>query len=163
MSLTVEEKKARRRAREITRKHIDRVREIMSVFTGVLDAAAFNHDKSKFDEIELGPLAKMQQIIDRDGQAEYGSDEYKKRTKILGPMLKHHYANNPHHPEHHKDGMDGMDLFYVVEMFADWKAASERGEQAHMSLSKACEKYEVSDQLKSIFENTAKRMGWAYE
>ena len=37
---------------------------------------------------------------------------------------------------------NGMDLFDIVEMFFDWKAASERGEEPAMNLSVAFERFE---------------------
>ena len=37
---------------------------------------------------------------------------------------------------------NGMDLFDIVEMFFDWKAASERGEELAMNLSVAFERFE---------------------
>ena len=37
---------------------------------------------------------------------------------------------------------NGMDLFDIVEMFFDWKAASERGEELAMNLSVAFECFE---------------------
>lgn len=149
-------------ADEVTAKHIYRVRELLSWFADDLNRRGQHHDKSKFDPVESGPLNEMQAIIDREGQAPYGSDEYKRRTALLGPMLAHHYANNSHHPEHYPNGVDGMDLLDLVEMFFDWKAASERGEESAMNLSAACARFKVSDQLASIFKNSADRMGFKW-
>lgn len=145
-----------------TMRHIARVQQLMNHFAERLVELGRQHDKSKYSPEELGPLTEMQTIIDREGQAPYGSEEYKRRTAILGPMLEHHYANNPHHPEHHKNGINDMDLFNVVEMFLDWKAASERGEEPAMNLTTACERFQVSPQLQSIFQNTADRLGFKW-
>ncbi|TVR12289.1 MAG: hypothetical protein EA385_00025, partial [Salinarimonadaceae bacterium] len=108
------------------------------------------------------PLDEMQGLIEREGQAAYGTPEYKRRTALLGPMIAHHHAHNAHHPEHYSDGVAGMDLHDLVEMFFDWKAASERGEEQAMSLTAACERYGVSTQLASILHNTAYRLGFAF-
>ncbi|MAZ17915.1 MAG: hypothetical protein CL535_16495 [Ahrensia sp.] len=121
------------------------------------------HDASKFDPVEMHPLQKMQEMIDEGGPAPYGTEEYKRRTAILGPMLKHHYENNSHHPEHYENGVNCMDLFDVVEMFFDWKAASERGEESAMNISHACAKYKIDEQLTGIFRNTAGRLGYAHK
>jgi hypothetical protein len=75
-------------------------------------------------------------------------------------MLEHHYARNSHHPEHYPDGVNGMDLFDIMEMFIDWKAASERGEASSMGLNAAAKKYHVGPQLLAIMKNTAIRLGW---
>lgn len=143
-----------------TYKHIARVRELLGTFAVEMIRRGDVHDASKFDPIEMGPLQAMQEVIDRDGQAPFGSEEYKRRTDMLGPMIEHHRANNSHHPEFYPDGVDGMDLFDLVEMFFDWKAASERGQESSMNLSVACAKYSVSPQLQSIMRNTAERLGF---
>lgn len=151
---------AKRRAREVTQSHVDRVRALLYGAASTLSARGDVHDASKLEDVELEPLARMQMVIDREGQAPYGSAEYKRRTAMLGPMLDHHYANNSHHPEHYENGVEGMDLFDVIEMFFDWKAASERGEESAMNLTAACERFRVSPQLEAIFRNTADRLGY---
>lgn len=151
---------ARASAEAATNRHVQRVRELLDMAAGMLSVRGADHDASKFEEVEIGPLTEMQKIIDAEGQAPFGSPEYKRRTAMLGPMLEHHYANNSHHPEHYEDGVDGMCLFDVIEMFFDWKAASERGEEPEMNLTAACERFRVSPQLERIFENTADRLGY---
>jgi hypothetical protein len=148
---------------EVTRKHIRRVGGLLIDFSNVLMQRALDHDRSKFTPEEQGPLDEMQRLVNEQGQVPFGSPEYEERKKILAPMLKHHYENNSHHPEHYSDGVNGMDLYDIVEMFNDWKAASERGEESQMSITQACERYEVSPQLEKIFKNTAVRLGWRYK
>jgi len=150
------------RAVQVTQKHIERVRELLEAASLILEERAIAHDQSKFDPVESEPLQRMQDLIDAEGQAPYGSAEYRRRTAILGPMLAHHYANNSHHPEHYDNGVDGMCLFDVVEMFFDWKAASERGEESAMNIEAACKRFKVSPQLASIFRNTADRLGFKH-
>jgi hypothetical protein len=58
------------------------------------------------------------------------------------------------------DAVAGMDLFDLVEMFVDGKAASERGGEDSMRLDVACLRYDVSPQLRDILCNTADRLGW---
>jgi hypothetical protein len=154
---------ARASALSTTKKHVQRVRELLDMAAGMLSVRGAVHDQSKFEEVEIGPLTEMQKIIDRDGQAPYGSEEYKRRTAMLGPMLEHHYANNSHHPEHYDDGVDGMCLFDVVEMFFDWKAASERGDEPAMNITVACERFRVSPQLERVFQNTAERLSYKHQ
>lgn len=151
---------ARASAVAATKKHMARVRELLDMAAGRLSVRGYQHDVSKLTDVELGPLTEMQKIIDRDGQAPFGSPEYKRRTAILKPMLDHHYRHNSHHPEHYENGVDDMCLFDVIEMFFDWKAASERGEEPAMNLTAACERFRVSPQLQRIFENTADQLGY---
>ena len=152
---------ARAKTIDVTRQHIARVNDLLIAAAAELCVRGRDHDKSKFEEVEIGPLTEMQKVIDREGPAPYQSAEYKRRTAILKPMLEHHYQHNSHHPEHYEDGVNGMDLFDVLEMFFDWKAASERGEDPVMNISVACERFRVSPQLQRIFENTADRLGFA--
>ena len=147
----------------VTEKHIARVQELLNYAATVLQNRGIVHDASKFDPIEMEPLQDMQNLVDREGQAPYGSDEYKRRTALLGPMLAHHYAHNSHHPEHYPNGVNGFDLFDLMEMFFDWKAASERGEESAMSLTAACAKYNINPQLEEIMRNTAVRLGFAHK
>lgn len=148
------------KAELVTRKHMQRVSALMGEAACVLIQRAAMHDLTKLAAVELEPLQRMQDVIDAEGQAPYGSDEYKRRTGLLGPMLAHHYANNSHHPEHYPNGVDGMDLFDIVEMFFDWKAASERGEESSMNIGMACKRFGISPQIESILRNTADRLGY---
>lgn len=80
----------------------------------------------------------------------------------MKPALDHHYANNAHHPEHFPNGVNGMTLLDIVEMFCDWKAATER--HADGSLARSIqinrERFGISDQLAEIMENTRREMNW---
>jgi hypothetical protein len=149
-------------ARKITEAHIDRVGQLLAEVAGTLRWRAKNHDRSKFSPEEAGPLQAMQDLIDKEGPAPFGTDEYRQRTALLGPMLEHHYANNSHHPEHYPNGMSGYDLFDLVETFCDWKAASERGGDSAMGLTYCCQKYGIPPMLEAILRNTADRMGFKH-
>jgi hypothetical protein len=58
--------------------------------------------------------------------------------------------------------VDGMTLLDLVEMFCDWKAATER--HADGSIEKSIQhnkgRFKLTDQLASILENSRKEMGW---
>lgn len=92
----------------------------------------------------------------------YGSEEYMGFLTEMTVALDHHYSNNRHHPEYFENGVDGMTLIDLVEMLADWKAATER--HADGDLNKSFEfqqkRFNLSDQLVSILRNTAKEAGW---
>ncbi len=148
-------------AKAVTKKHIQRVRDLMADMCGELRSRAMDHDRSKFEQVELLPLADMQELIAKEGQAPYGTDEYKRRTALLGPMIKHHHENNTHHPEHYPNGIAGFDVLDLLEMVCDWKAASERGGDDAVNLSYSIEKFGIEPQLASILANTFARQGWA--
>jgi hypothetical protein len=156
------------RAAVITHKHIARVRQLLGEFAIEMIKRGDRHDASKFERCELEPLQRMQDLIDKEGQAQFGTDEYKRRTAMLGDMITYHRQRNSHHPEHYEfelggeymHGVNGMDLFDLVEMFFDWKAASERADSDVMHLDAACDKYKIDGPLRSILTNTAKRLGY---
>lgn len=150
------------KAEVVTRKHMQRVSELLGDAAIEIIRRGQRHDLSKLDPIELEPLQRMQDLIDAEGQARYGSEEYKRRTALLGPMIDHHYANNRHHPQHYANGIAGMDLFDLLEMVMDWKAASERGAESHINISASVARFDISDQLAEIIRNTADRAGWAH-
>lgn len=156
------------KAQVVTYKHIARVRQLLGEFAIEMIKRGDRHDASKFEPVEMEPLERMQELIDKEGQAQFGTDEYKRRTDMLGPMIQHHRQHNSHHPEYYEyelggdcmHGINGMDLFDVVEMFFDWKAASERSESSTMNLTAACDKYHVEGPLRHIMFNTAERLGY---
>lgn len=140
--------------------HIRRVNDLLLTACAGLQFRAKVHDNSKLVEPEKSTFdactIKLKAIP-------YGSDEYKAALAELKPALDHHYAANPHHPEHHANGMDGMSLFDVVEMLMDWKAATERmknGGDIWRSLEINRDRFKISPQLESILANTIREMGW---
>lgn len=155
---------------EITRKHIQSVQRGLHRFATELMERGVVHDESKFSDDEMIPLKQMQTDIDTRGPAPYGSDLYNERTKMLGPMLDSHYRKNSHHPQHYeqkyggplpaKEGIAGMTLGDLVEMFFDWKAASERNGEKVFNLTTAFNDKNMDPQLRAIFENTARAYGW---
>ena len=151
-----------RGAEVVTRKHMQRVSELLGDAAIEIIKRGQKHDLSKLEPVEMEPLQRMQDLVDKEGQAPYGSAEYKRRTSLLGDMITHHYANNSHHPEHYENGVSGMDLFDLVEMFFDWKAASERGEESSISISASVERFGISDQLATILRNTADRQNFKH-
>jgi hypothetical protein len=142
-----------------TEAHIGRVRGLLDQVAENLDQRAYQHDASKLEEPEKSAFDRETPLL-RD--LTYGSDEYKAALKRLGVALEHHYAENSHHPEHYSNGIRGMSLLDVVEMLVDWKAATERHADGDItsSIDKNQKRFEYSDDLKAIFHNTIKEMGW---
>lgn len=144
-----------------TRKHIERVAQLLSHVQSNLGLRGMLHDASKLVEPEKTIFDAV--VGDLKG-LEYGTPEYKAGTAKLGPALKHHYANNRHHIQHHPNGVDDMTLLDLIEMLADWKAA---GERENGSLAASLEhnrtRYGLSPQLWNILANTAYEMFWIDE
>lgn len=138
-----------------TYRHVQTVRKHINNFISALMDRGEHHDDSKFVEPELSGFASIGEKL---GVTEYGSPEYKQLLVELRPTLEHHYSRNRHHTEFHKNGINDMTLVDLVEMLCDWKAATERNKNGNIrkSIEHNAERYEMSPQLKRIFENTVK-------
>ena len=139
--------------------HSQRVGELMiQVIKEALERSTC-HDRSKTESPEV---EVFDEYTPKLKTSTYGSDEYKGFLAAMGEGLKHHYANNRHHPEHFKNGVNDMTLVDLIEMLADWKAATERHADGDLakSLDIQQERFGLSDQLLEILWNTATRFGW---
>jgi hypothetical protein len=139
--------------------HINKVqRNLMDVCTN-LTKRAMAHDSSKLVEPER---SGYEALVTRLGDCAYGSDEYRAALAEAKPTIDHHYAANDHHPEHWPDGVAGMSLLSLIEMVADWKAASERTKQGSIaqSLEVNRARFGIDPQLARILENTVRELGW---
>lgn len=116
---------------------------------------AIVHDNSKLDPEELELYADAREELMRH---EYGSEGYRNAFRAVKPALKHHFANNSHHPEFYLDGINDMDLFDVTEMVCDWMAACQRGGGTTLRLDLQRERFGISDQLYTIICRTAQRL-----
>lgn len=138
----------------ITFRHIERVRNLLNNCITELLKRGELHDQSKLEppEVEL-----FTEHTSRLAGLTYGSPEYQQALDDLGPALEHHYANNRHHPQHHKNGVNDMNLLDIVEMLCDWKAASERHNDGNIrkSIEHNADRFGLSPQLVRILENTA--------
>lgn len=136
--------------------HIRRVNEFLIEACGQLMVRAVEHDSSKLSSPEKEGFDRLTPILKT---LTYGSLEYELARNELKVTLDHHYANNSHHPEHYENGILGMDLFDLIEMFCDWKAAGERtkGGTIQKSIEINKDRFKMSDQLVQIFTNTADR------
>jgi hypothetical protein len=142
-----------------TLKHSRRVDELLLELMRAISFRVTCHDDSKLFDPEK---AIFDEFTPKLRDSTYGSDEYKTYLEQMGEALQHHYASNRHHPEHFENGIDGMTLVDVVEMLADWKAATERHADGDLakSLEIQRERFGMSDQLVSILRNTAVEAGW---
>src|SRR3990167_10038988 len=116
----------------------------------VLEYRAQHHDESKLDPPEK---AIFDEYTPRLKELEFGSDEYKVALEKMGEGLAHHYKFNSHHPEHFKNGIDDMSIWDIVEIFADWMAATST-KNANMDLDYLQSRFGLSPQLCNILANT---------
>lgn len=137
-----------------TRKHILRVIEIAHVFACELMRQAASHDKSKLESPEVEIFTEFTPKL---AAAKYPSEDYESFLKEMSVALDHHYANNRHHPQHFKNGVEDMNLLDVMLMLIDWKASSERQNDGNIrkSIEHNAKRFNINPQLVKIFENTA--------
>jgi hypothetical protein len=172
-----------------TTDHIHRVRELLRIVQYALEERGLKHDASKLQSPEKEAFDKVTDVF---RGLTYGSPEYKEQLAKLKPALDHHYEHNSHHPEHYgkffcntcfaefhrywdkqcpvcgngsfalEPCVADMSLLDIVEMFCDWKAATERHADGSLerSIRINTERFKLTDQLSRIFENTRKELGW---
>lgn len=136
-----------------TMQHILTVQAMMHLVVERLLSRALVHDQSKLISPEVEAFTEATPLLAKN---EYGSPEYEAAKQKLGVALAHHYACNPHHPEHYKNGINGMTLIDLVEMLCDWFAATARNKNGdiHKSLEINTERFGIEPQLRQILENT---------
>ena len=108
------------------------------------------HDESKLTEPEKSCYDQWKPILE---VTPFGTPEYDAAVKQMGEGLAAHFRNNSHHPEHYTNGIDGMNLFDLVEMYCDWMAVSGR-KGVPLALDYLSKKFNLSPQLKQIIANT---------
>jgi len=146
-------------SKQDTLPHIARVRELMTAICEQLALRAELHDLSKLAEPEKSAFDAH---APQRSRCVYGSEKYTGHLAELQAALQHHYTHNAHHPEHFANGVSGMSLLDLIEMFCDWKAASEKNKNGSLdrSLQINRERFHLSEQLANIFENTRRELEW---
>lgn len=142
-----------------TLRHSLRVADLMSAPIKELLDRSIRHDLSKTVEPER---ATYDEFVPKLRAATYGSEEHRSLVAAMGAGLAHHYAHNRHHPEYFPDGIRGMTLVDLIEMLADWKAATERDRNGDLagSLEIHSERFDIAPPLMDILRNTARQYGW---
>jgi len=138
--------------------HIAKVRGYLDWFAAELGRRGEVHDASKLESPEKEAFDAATPLL---SASTYGSEEYRAGLALPGPALAHHYAKNSHHAEHFPDGINGMSLLDVVEMWCDWLAASQRHKNGDFVESIAInrKRFQMDPQLADIFMNTYIEMG----
>lgn len=138
---------------EDTLKHKALVKYYIAIIINNLMSRAADHDNSK-----LSPPEKVyfDKYTPKLRGVSYGSPQYYSYIKDLEIALTHHYAKNPHHPEHYTEGVSGMNLIDLVEMFCDWMAATSKHADGDIfySIEHNSKRFNIDYQLKSIFINS---------
>ena len=144
---------------EDTKLHINKVNELLNQAAQELIKRGSVHDSSKLESPEK---ELFDEFTPKLKNSTYDSDEYKENLIGLKVALDHHYAFNSHHPQHYEMGVNEMDLFDLMEMFFDWKAAGERNKDGNIykSIEINQKRFDLSDQLTEILYNTAYRLGY---
>ena len=144
----------------VTWEHIHEVAILLNEMINHIQDRSLKHDASK---LELPEVEVFTEYTPKLTKCTYGSDEYKRYLKEMKEgALDHHYAHNSHHPEHHKDGINDMTLIDIIEMLADWKAATMRHDDGDImkSIEYNGKRFNISDQLAKILKNTVSQLNW---
>lgn len=118
------------------------------------------HDQSKLIEPEK---SVFDEYTPKLREMAYGSDEYyQARGEIINKGLNHHYAENDHHPEHIDGTIGWMAMPQMMEMLADWKAATERYDDGDLraSIRENAERFSMSPEMRDLLIRTAAYYGW---
>ena len=136
-----------------TLEHIREVNKNLIEFAMAILERAKKHDESKLHSPEKEIFDKYTPILK---DLKYGTKEYFDNMENIKPATDHHYKNNSHHPQFHEKGIDGMCLIDIIEMFADWKAATKRTEGGDIlkSIEINKDRFKMSEQLVNILKNT---------
>lgn len=136
-----------------TMRHMGRVRDLLNIVIIDLLKRGSLHDQSKLESPEVEAFTAKTAAL---ASTTYDSPEYKQHKLDIAVALNHHYANNRHHPEHWKRGIRDMNLLDLIEMFCDWKAASERHNDGNLrkSIEINGARFAFPSELIEIFENT---------
>lgn len=144
------------------RKHQQEVGKKMVACAKRLLDKGMSHDASKLSNDEKKFYVEPVWRLNTEN-VEYGSEEYKRLTAQMGAGLRHHLAENDHHPEFFypysvqtlNDPIRAMDLFALIEMICDWIAAAERkGNSPGLAADVFEKKYHVDEQLMAVLRNT---------
>jgi hypothetical protein len=142
-----------------TEAHILEVRRRLNAVIVNLHERALAHDASKLEDPEKPLFDVYTPLL---ANTKYGSPEYKRHLKGMGEALEHHYRVNDHHPEHHRHGIHDMDLIQLVEMLADWKAATLRHPDGDLakSIEQNAGRFGYGQPMVKLLKRTATALGW---
>jgi hypothetical protein len=140
----------------VMKNHITLIQCHLFTIIRELQRRAIGHDLSKFQEDEFSGFVQINKIA---REYPYGSDEYKASLKEVD-AVELHYSRNDHHPEYFSDGISDMNLFQLIEMVADWKAASEAYGQTSFgeSLRKQRKRFNINEKQFHVIQLIAESL-----
>jgi hypothetical protein len=138
---------------EIIQQHRAEVKSIINRLTVMAEHRGDIHDQSKLLPPEADTFTKHVTSL---AKIEFGSSEYNTHLEEMGCAIKHHYAVNRHHPEHHDQGIKDFNIIDLLEFCADIRSASrqQNGGNVLKSLGILQARFGYSDDLASIIKNT---------
>ena len=137
--------------------HVKKVKRYLEIIISKLEERGNKHDQSKTEDPEVSIFAEYTPKLKA---STYGSEQYNGFLKEMKVALDHHYAQNRHHPEHFKSGIDDMTLVDLVEMLCDWKAATLKHNDGNIlrSLEINSKRFNMSPQIYNILKNTVEQL-----
>lgn len=135
-------------------RHIETVRNYLELCSHLLNLRGQAHDQSKLHS----PEAEIfEEYTPKLKNLEYGTQAYKDCLKEMKPALDHHYKHNRHHPEYFDAGIDGMNLFDIIEMLCDWIASGKRMKNGDINKSIEINqvRFGYTDEFKFMLQRTA--------
>lgn len=131
-------------------RHIQKVSDFCLKIAKEFEDRALLHDRSKLGQQEF---KLYKELLPEMKKHKFGSKEYNEVAK----KFQFHFDNNPsHHPQAHKNGINDMNLFDMLEMFADWASV---GSNMNESILTNAQRFGMSQQLVTLFRNTAEWCG----
>jgi len=120
------------------------------------------HDLTKIQPEEFDVFVETHEEF---AKARFGTPEYAAVEEKGRKAVQHHYKHNPHHVKHHENGWEDMNLIDLLEMLADWKAASRRnpGKWWGERFSKALDRGHFPEPVRKLLRNTVLDLGWAFD
>lgn len=136
-----------------TMRHIETVRNYLNAAIVELMKRGEKHDQSKLESPEV---ETFDQYTSKLRGCTYGSEEYKQNMKEMKPAIDHHNSLNRHHPGYFKNGIQDMNMFDLIEMIIDWRAAGMRHKDGDIirSLKINKERFKMSDELHDLLLRT---------
>lgn len=124
-----------------------------NLYTFEINRRCLTHDQSKLVNPELGTFVEYTPKLKG---VQFGSAEYKSFLEGMAPALANHYANNRHHPEYYKHGVQDMNFFDVYEMMCDWMASSLRTKDGSFqsSIDHCKVRFEIDEELCALMLHT---------
>jgi hypothetical protein len=138
--------------REYVEKHKRNVSKRIQMFISLLQKRADNHDNSKLTEPEYSLWCAM----DMEPRYRYGTPEYEDKLRRFRKVFELHYKNNRHHPEHHLNGVNDMNLIDLIEMLCDFISYKEEitYTEASNMLDKQADRFNFSEEIRTLLLNT---------